>query len=206
MKRLVSFLLVFTLALSIIPVASAAGGTPIINQVYGGGGKGETPIANSFVELYNPGDAAVSLTGYTLVYGKKTLALTGEIPANGSYLIVGKAEDTSDEFLTYDLPAADQTCNWEISNKKYTIQLKNGDTVIDSVTADENGATKVSKQKSLRRKEYADTDTDADFQTIFWEKASCVLDDDYLDAYAPRNSAGERGGVHNAEPPEQVYT
>lgn len=88
MKRLTTFLLVFTILLSMLPAAFAIDGTesgtqisdnidnptdmtesdtfaagesgdvqtanPIINQIYGGGGKGETPISNSFIELYNP--------------------------------------------------------------------------------------------------------------------------------------------------------
>lgn len=57
------------------------------------------------------------------------------IPAKGPYLIVGAAEATTDEFLTYDLPDADQTCDWVINNNSYTIQLMNDGKVIDSVTA-----------------------------------------------------------------------
>ncbi|MGN1121569.1 MAG: metallophosphoesterase, partial [Eubacteriales bacterium] len=68
----------------------------LIDQVYGGGSKGDTPIANSFIELYNPTGAAVDLGSYSLVYGDKTLTLNGTIPANGSYLIVGAKETTTD--------------------------------------------------------------------------------------------------------------
>ncbi|MGM9624144.1 MAG: lamin tail domain-containing protein, partial [Eubacteriales bacterium] len=81
----------------------------IIEQIYGGGGKGETPISNSFVELYSLADTDIDLTEYTLSDGTYTLSLTGTIPANGSYLIIGAAEETTDEFLTYDLPQADQS-------------------------------------------------------------------------------------------------
>ncbi|MGN1144755.1 MAG: hypothetical protein ACI4SU_09310 [Anaerovoracaceae bacterium] len=56
MKRLTSILLVFALILAMVPTAFADAVTDhlIIDQVYGGGGKGETPISNSFIELYNP--------------------------------------------------------------------------------------------------------------------------------------------------------
>ncbi|MGM9637958.1 MAG: choice-of-anchor I family protein [Butyricicoccaceae bacterium] len=220
MKRLTSFLLVFTLLLSMVPAALAAdteeSGAPaaqqdndekiLIDQVYGGGGKGDTPIANSFVELYNPGGAAVSLTGWTLVSESGTLALQGTIPAGGAFLIVGAPEATSDEYLTCDLPKADQTCDWTISNRNYTITLKNGGTVVDTVTASEKiDAVKVSKQKSLRRIGHADTDTNADFQIIVWEKASVTVDLAYVEAYAPRNSKGEMGSVHGAGG-QPVYT
>ena len=33
----------------------------IINQVYGGGRKGDTPISNSFVEIYNPTSEDISV-------------------------------------------------------------------------------------------------------------------------------------------------
>lgn len=177
----------------------------VIDQVYGGGGKSETPISNSFIELYNPNSEPVDLSGYTLVYGENSLALTGTIPANGSYLIVGAEEVTTDELLTYDLPDADKTCDWVINNKSYTITLKNGDTEIDAVTAGNSEATKVSKQKSLARKDHVDTDTDADFQIIVWEKGEVTVDEAYVTAYAPRNSQGDMGKVHGAET-EPTYT
>lgn len=123
MKRLTSILLVFALILAMVPTAFAAGEPVklIIDQVYGGGGKGDTPISNSFIELYNPTSEEVDLSCYSLFDGTNTLALGGTIPAGGSWLIVGAAETTTDEFLTYELPDADQTCDWAISNKNYTI-------------------------------------------------------------------------------------
>ena len=177
----------------------------LIDQVYGGGGKGETPISNSFIELYNPNSEAVDLSGYSLVYSDKTLELSATIPANGSYLVVGAAEETTDEFLTYDLPDADLTCDWVINNKNYTIKLMNDGTEIDSVTAGSSDATKVSKQKSLKRGDHADTETDADFQIVVWEKGTVTVDEAYVTAYAPRNSKGEMGNVHGASS-EPTYT
>ena len=177
----------------------------LIDQVYGGGGKSDTPISNSFIELYNPNSEAVDLSGYSLVYGDKTLELSGTIPAKGSYLIVGAPEETTDEFLTYDLPDADQTCDWVINNKNYTIELKKDTTAIDSVTAGSSDATKVSKQKSLKRVGHADTDTDADFQIVVWEKGTATVDEAYVAANAPRNSKDEMGNVHGASS-EPTYT
>ena len=147
------------------------------------------------------------VAGYTLTCGGQTLDLdaTKSIPAKGSYLVVGAAEITTDEYLTYDLPEADQTCDWVINNKTYTIELKRGNEVIDTVTAGDSDATKISKQKSLRRKNYADTGTDADFQIIVWEKGEVTVDQAYVTAYAPRNSKGEMGGVHGAGT-EPTYT
>ena len=111
MKRIISLLLALALLVSMACTAFAQEpeqtAEPFINQIYGGGGKSEPPILNSFVELYNPSATAVDLSVYSLVYGDKTLALSGAIPASGSYLIVGAAEATSEEYLTYDLPEAD---------------------------------------------------------------------------------------------------
>ncbi|MCI6012994.1 MAG: lamin tail domain-containing protein [Firmicutes bacterium] len=211
MKRRTSILLVFALILAMVPTAFAADVPDhlIIDQVYGGGGKGDTPISNSFIELYNPTNASVDLSGYSLVYGDKALKLSGKIPASGSYLVVGAAETTTDEFLTYDLPDADQICDWIIDNKNFTIKLMNGETEIDSVTADENTkAIKVSKQKSLKRVNHTDTDTNGDFQIVVWEKTSATVDEAYVAANAPRNSKGDYGSVHGASSasPEPAFT
>lgn len=171
-----------------------------INHIYGGNNKGNTPISNSFVELHNPADKEVDLSGYTLTDGNKTIELSGTIPANGYYLIVGAAEVTTDEYLTYDLPDADMTCDWAINNKSYTIKLNKGETEIDSVTAGNSAETKISKQKSLKR------NADGSFSLVVWEKGSATVDEAYITAYAPKNSKGESGSVHKAGSGEPTYT
>lgn len=179
----------------------------LINQVYGGNAKGDTPIANSFIELYNPNDEAVDLSGYALRFNEKTLSLSGTIPTNGSYLIVGAAEATSDEYLTYDLPNADMTCDWAIDNKSYTITLENGEKIIDSVTAGGSDNTKISKQKSLLRIDHADTDSDADFMLVSWKSGEMTATADTLSQYAPHNSKGDYGKMHEVAPDiEPTYT
>lgn len=176
----------------------------LINQVYGGDAK-DTPIANSFIELYNPNSEAVDLSGYTLKYKNNTLELTGSVAANGSYLIVGAAGLTSDEYLTYDLPDSDMTCDWAIDNKSYTITLENGENIVDSVTAGGSENTKISKQKSLRRIDYTDTDSDADFRLVSWKDGEMTASAETLSQYAPHNSKGEYGKMHKAES-EPTYT
>lgn len=207
MKRFTGILLALLLMLSTASTVfaeesidpEAAPAQPIIEQVYGGGGKGETPIANSFIELYNPTDAAMDLSGYTLSDGTNTLSLTGTIPANGSYLIIGAAEETTDDFLTYGLPQADLTCDWTINNKSYTISLLKDGEEADSVTAGSSTETKISKQKSLKRTDHKD------FGLVVWEKTSVTVDEAYVAANAPRNSKGEYGSVHTVKT-EPVYT
>ena len=152
------------------PVALAETGADhlIINQVYGSGENEDTPIANSFVEIYNPTGESVSLAGYSLKIGSDMLELSDASLAPGaSWLIIGNKKTITDEFITYDLPEADQNWAVTISNKNYTVELQNSGTAVDSVTADQNEkAVKISKQKSLRSINYADTDTYADFSLV----------------------------------------
>lgn len=187
------------------PVALAETGVDhlIINQVYGSGENDDTPIANSFVEIYNPTGESVNLGGYSLQIGSDMLELSDASLAPGaSWLVIGNEKTVTDEFITYDLPEADQNWAVTISNKNYTVELQNSGTAVDSVTADQNEkAVKISKQKSLRRIDYADTDTYADFTLVSWKKGDVTVDQAYIDAYAPRNSKGEKGNVHVSADP-----
>ncbi|UQZ34547.1 hypothetical protein C2I18_14080 [Paenibacillus sp. PK3_47] len=91
-----SFLLVSGIALPAPQTASAAqdNSAPVISQVYGGGGNSGAKYKNDFIELYNPTDAAIDLTGWKVRYAAKTstfnnsgTTLSGIIPAKGYYLI-----------------------------------------------------------------------------------------------------------------------
>ncbi|MCM0639222.1 ExeM/NucH family extracellular endonuclease [Cellulomonas wangsupingiae] len=68
----------------------------LVNEVYGGGGNSGAPYDRDFVELVNPGDAPVDLTGYSLQYASATGAswqvtpLSGSVPG-GSTFVVGQA-------------------------------------------------------------------------------------------------------------------
>lgn len=119
-KKLMGVLLALLLAVTSVPTVVSFAATPshvIINQIYGGGGKGETPFSHSFIELYNPTDSDISLEDYTITYssdrenpnGKhagstwlsdgtvevKELSLSGSIPARHSFLIRCAEEETS---------------------------------------------------------------------------------------------------------------
>ena len=48
--------------------ASVDGTGVVINEVYSKGGSANAPFNKKFVELYNPGDSAVSLDGWSLQY------------------------------------------------------------------------------------------------------------------------------------------
>ncbi|MGN7764705.1 S-layer homology domain-containing protein [Paenibacillus sp. 22594] len=91
-----SFVLIAGMALPAAPTASAAmdDSAPVISQVYGGGGNSGAKYKNDFIELYNPTNTAIDLTGWKVRYASKTgtfgstgTVLTGVIPAGGYYLI-----------------------------------------------------------------------------------------------------------------------
>ena len=79
--------------------ASTAGTGVIINEAYLNGGSAGASYLNKFVELYNPTDAPVTLDGTSLQYRSATgaanptgvLALTGQIPARGYFLVQGNS-------------------------------------------------------------------------------------------------------------------
>ena len=40
----------------------------VINQIFGGGGKGDTKVSHNFIELYNPTAQKVDLNGWAIRY------------------------------------------------------------------------------------------------------------------------------------------
>jgi DNA/RNA endonuclease G (NUC1) len=74
---------------------SVSGSTPsvVISQIYGGGGNSGATLKNDFVELFNPGSQAVSVTGWSVQYASaagttwQVTNLSGSIPAGGYYLV-----------------------------------------------------------------------------------------------------------------------
>jgi len=74
--------------------AAPDGGNLVISEVYGAGGNSGAAYNADFVELYNPTDAAISLTGLAIHYrsatggsGASPYALSGSVPAHAHWLI-----------------------------------------------------------------------------------------------------------------------
>ena len=172
----------------------------IINQVYGGGGKGKTPVSASFIELYNPTAEDIGLSGYTIEYlsgsTQKQLELTGTVTSHTSYLIKGQEEKTSADLIC-TIEKADQEWDLAISNKQYRILLKKGEEQIDGVSVNEEAAegtaladpendTIISKKKAIRRISFIDTgDNAADFEVLNYSKIpSEILDQRQMEAGA----------------------
>lgn len=182
------------------PVTAVAAQTEhlIINQVYGCGTK-DGAISHSFIELYNPTAENVSLEGYSIHYVSEditdTFDLSGEIPAYTSYLIrcaEGKAGS-----VIYTIEKADAEWDLAISNKRYSVVLKNGEIQVDGVSVNEAevegtaltdpvGDEIISKKKAIRRICFIDTDSNVDdFEVLNYSK----IPEEILAAAAPKSSA-----------------
>lgn len=88
-------------------LASTDGSGVVINEAYLSGGSAGAAFTNKFVELYNPGDSAVSLAGWSLQYRPATgtaastgvVPLTGSIGAKGYYLVGGGSNGSNGQAL-----------------------------------------------------------------------------------------------------------
>jgi uncharacterized protein len=97
----------FTTAAPVVPAAGA-----VISQVYGGGGNSGATLTNDFIELFNPTNADIPLTGASVQYASATgtglwavTNLSGTLGAHHYYLVqeaVGAGGTTS-------LPTPDAT-------------------------------------------------------------------------------------------------
>ncbi|CAM3169149.1 ExeM/NucH family extracellular endonuclease [Corynebacterium gottingense] len=159
-----------------VPTAHAAtdGSNVVINEVYGGGGNSGSTISNDFVELYNPTDKDIDITGWVLDQQSaegntgNTTTLSGSVPAGGYFLIKGAAgKDTSNP-----LENADYESSFNFSGTKASAVLTDASgTQIDLVgwggaaNFEGKAAEGTSNSTSIQRKE-AGVDTDdnaADF-------------------------------------------
>src|SRR5262245_44639100 len=74
-------------------VAYAVSPDVVISQVYGGGGNSGAQYANDFIELYNRGASAVSVSGWTVQYASAAgstwsrTTLSGSIAPGRYYLV-----------------------------------------------------------------------------------------------------------------------
>lgn len=105
-------------ALVLVPAGAGSGTSGIaISQVFGGGGNSGAPFANDYVELFNRGSTAVSLSGWSVQYATaagtswQATPLTGTIQPGGRYLLalaggtVGAALPTPDASGSTNLSA-----------------------------------------------------------------------------------------------------
>jgi 5'-nucleotidase len=178
--------------LAAVPAQASTDGTGVvINEVYLSAGSAGAAYKNKFVELYNPGDTAVELTGWSVQYRSATgtstsstvVALTGSIAADGYYLVAGGSNGDAGA----DLPAPDVTSSLNASGTKGTLILADTADALTPATGSVTGADHIidllgygtsntfegaaapapssnSDVKSINRTDFADTDSNqADF-------------------------------------------
>ena len=158
----------------VAPTASAApdGSNVVINEVYGGGGNSRSLYSNDFVELYNPTDNDIDVTGWFVdrysAAGniQQSVELSGTVPAGGYFLIQGKMGANA----TGALPTPDLVADTlDFGAKGAIAALRNGDTEIDRVgwgsasAYEGRPARATANETSIQRKEVGvDTDNNAD--------------------------------------------
>lgn len=117
----------------------------VISEVYGGGGNSGATFKNDFIELYNPGNTAVDLTGWSVQYAAaagtswQVTPLTGSIPAK-SFFLVQEAAGTGG---TVNLPTPDVTGIILMSGTTFKVILSNSTTALTG--ANPTGAAVVDK-------------------------------------------------------------
>ena len=85
----------------------------IINEVAWAGTGSSTALANDeWIELYNPSNAAINITGWTLISTSLNITLSGSIPAGGYFLLERDdnstvSDVTADQIYTSAVPLSD---------------------------------------------------------------------------------------------------
>ncbi|MFW6187322.1 MAG: ExeM/NucH family extracellular endonuclease, partial [Actinomycetota bacterium] len=114
-----------------VPVHAAPDGAQVvIHEAYTNGGSAGAVYRNKFVELHNPTDEPVDLTGWSLQYRSatgaaatsSTVALSGTIPAGGYFLVQGASNGGSGTAL----PTADLSTSFSPAGTAGTILLSDG--------------------------------------------------------------------------------
>jgi DNA/RNA endonuclease G (NUC1) len=108
-------------------------GALVISQVYGGGGNSGATYKNDFIELYNAGSTAVSLSTYAVQYASATGSswsatnLTGSI-APGHYYLIQEAAGSGG---TTALPTPEATGTIAMSATAAKVALTNTQTLLN---------------------------------------------------------------------------
>lgn len=159
----------------------------IINQVYGGESSPSAVFNRSFIELFNDSGEDISLSDFTLTYDsandsadKATLTMSGTVPPHTSYLVrCGATGNTNAQYGVY---TSDIIWDQTISAESYQIAVyDDSDNLLDAVAvgssttytlAEGTAITGVSVSSAIRRKDFADTDNNADdFEIIDYSES-----------------------------------
>ena len=114
-----------------------------ISEIYGGGGNANATFTNDFIELYNYGTTAFTLTGYSVFYAPaaatgsftQSTALTGSL-APGQYYLISEASGGA---VGMALPTASVTGNINLSATAGRVALALSNTPAASITPGATG-------------------------------------------------------------------
>jgi hypothetical protein len=107
----------------------------LISQIYGAGGNTGATLNSDYVELYNRGDTAVNLAGWSVQYASasgiswQAATLTGSIPAGKNYLVKLAGGTTGAA-----LPTPDATGSINMSGSQGKVALRNTTTLFTGST------------------------------------------------------------------------
>lgn len=126
------FIKLFLCVLFFTTLSFSSSSQVVISQVYGGGGNSGATYTNDFIEIFNKGNATVSLEGWSVQYASATgsswqvTALSGSI-APGQYYLIQEAAGSGG---TTALPTPDATGSIPMSGTAGKIALVNSTTAL----------------------------------------------------------------------------
>ncbi len=127
------------------PRAEALSANIVISQVYGGGGNSGATYTHDFVELFNRGTTAISISGWSIQYASSTgtswskTDLAGTLQP-GQYYLIQQAQGSGG---TTPLPAPDAAGTIAMSATAGKVVLLNTNTLIPGGTSCPSGAAVV---------------------------------------------------------------
>jgi len=134
-SRFLTFVVFVSMVMALVPLAQPAAAlstTVVISQLYGGGGNTGATFRNDFIELFNRGGAAVSVTGWSVQYASSAgtswaaTSLSGTIQP-GQYYLVQEAQGAGG---TTNLPTPDATGTIAMSATGAKVALVNSTTAL----------------------------------------------------------------------------
>jgi uncharacterized protein len=133
MKKLYSFFLPIMTMVLLVPTLGHSQAKIVISQVYGGGGNSGATLKNDFIELFNAGDQAQNLSGWSVQYTStsgttwtNSTTLSGTIQPGKYYLI----QQGTGGGGTVDLPAPDATGSIAMAGSNGKVALVNSTTAL----------------------------------------------------------------------------
>ena len=127
MKKLLVLLTVMGVLAAASSASGSGAGSIVISEVFAAGGNSGASYTNDYVELFNRGSSAVSVTGWTVQYATATgttwtsTALDGSIPAGGHYLVQLASGGSNGSAL----PAPDATGTSNLATSGGKVQVVN---------------------------------------------------------------------------------